>query len=136
MYSAFARSNSPSTVSYQLGRISRARDAKAKHFYDVSLPLEKVEEIKNRLFARKARIPRRDRSALAQAIILNAGPRIRECIEGLHGAEAAKILQCALSSMIDKFCPGIGLRAHVECLAPPRQVEAGPIRTSINRDVA
>lgn len=108
----------------------------ARHFYGVSLPLETVEEIKERLFARKPRTARGNRTASAQSIMSNAGPQIRECIEGLSAAEAAILLESALVSMIDKFCPGTGIRAKIECEPLLPQLEAGPIRTSIDRDAA
>jgi hypothetical protein len=108
----------------------------ARSFYSCCLPLETIQEIRGRLFSRPGHPPRKDRTARAKSITLAAGPRIRECIVGLNDAEAADVLQVALSSIIEKFCPGIGIRAHVECLAPKCEIQAAPAGVSLDREVA
>lgn len=108
----------------------------ANSFYACSLPLENIEEIRERLDARQGRPLRRDRTGRARSITLAAGPRISENISGLHAAEAADILQDALSRIIERFCPDIGLSVHVERVAPKPDVEAAPVGTSLDRDVA
>jgi hypothetical protein len=110
--------------------------AEAASFYACSLPLENIEEIRERLHAGPGRPLRRDRAGRARSITLTAGPRIHENIAGLDAAEAADILQAALSNIIERFCSDIGLCVHVECLAPEREVEAAPAGVSLDREVA
>lgn len=108
----------------------------ARSFYSCCLPLENIQEMRDRLYSRRGRPPRKDRTARAKSITLAAGPRIRECIMGLNAAEAADVLQIAFSNIIEQFCPGIDIRAHVECLAPKRESEAAPAGPSLDREVA
>lgn len=108
----------------------------ARSFYSCCLPLENIQEMRDRLYSRRGRPPLKDPTARAKSITLAAGPRIRECIVGLNGEEAADVLQVALSSIAEKYCPGIGLRVNVECKVPPHPTEAESIRTSIDRDAA
>jgi len=110
--------------------------SEAISFYSCSLPLDNIEEIRERLSARPGRPLRRDRTGRARSITLTAGPRIRENIAGLDAAEAADILQNALSSIIERFCPDIGLCVQVECLTLKREVEAEPVGDSVDREVA
>jgi hypothetical protein len=108
----------------------------AKSFYSRCLPLETIQEIRDRLYSRRGRPPCKDRTARAKYITLAAGPRIRECIADLSAAEAADVLQVALSSIIEKFCPGIGICAHVERLAPKHEIQAVPVDVSSDSEVA
>jgi hypothetical protein len=108
----------------------------AKSFYSRCLPLETTQEIRDRLFSRPGHRPNKDRTARAKSITLAAGPRIRENITGLNAAEAADVLQQALSSIIERFCPDIGICVHIECLAPKRETEAAPVEAPLDREVA
>jgi hypothetical protein len=108
----------------------------ARTFYTRCLPLETIQEIQHRLFARRGRPLPKDRTARVKSIAIAAGPRIRECIAGLDAAEAADVLQVALSSIIEQCCSDIDIRAHVECLAPKHEIEAVPVNASSDREVA
>jgi len=108
----------------------------AKSFYRCCLPLEAIQEIQHRLSARRGRPLPKDRAARVKSIAIAAGPRIRENIAGLDAAEAADILQDALSSIIERFCPAVGVSVHIECIALKREVEAEPVGASVDREVA
>lgn len=108
----------------------------AKSFYGRCLPLEAIQEIQHRLFARWGRPLPKDRTDRVKSIAIAAGPRIRECIAGLDAAEAAAVLQVALSSIIEQFCPDIDICARIECSAPKREVESAPVDASLDRELA
>ena len=82
-----------------------------------SLPLERVDEIENRLTSNSDQFDPMDKTALAKAMIRMAGPQIRACLEGLGPEETRDVLQTAFSRIISKFCSDGEIRVSVDCFS-------------------
>jgi hypothetical protein len=70
------------------------------------LPLERVDQIEERLVSQSDESDPTDRAALAKTIIRMAGPQIRSFLTGLSPIETRDVLQSAFSRIVGKFCGG------------------------------